>query len=428
MSLSYEQKMLQMKKMLGKRKQVNSAEQGIETSERNPSFIKPSEPIYVSEWEHEGLTVIRNDYGVVFKRVVKYPLHYRHGHYELKQLFTVQKKWARYEGEHPYKTLPAETLLFFDTETTGLKGVGTQIFLLGYLKFDGDAFVLTQYVLADPSHEVAFLTEGNWWKVDQTIVTYNGKSFDWPQLETRWTLNRAHLPKLVKAKHIDLLHSTKRIWKNDMDKMKLTAVEKEKLGFERVGDIPGFLAPVIYLDAVKSGNASSLMKVLQHNEWDLLSLITLYIHSSLLLFDQNLAESSTTYTNIGKWYGDLKQAETGAMVLEKVTDQFKQHETGMTYYHLGLQQKKLGDVAKAIISFEKCVPYVNMETKVKASEQVAMLAEHKLKDYVKALTYTECSIAYTNLLHHWSKEKLEKQLKQLEKRHARIIKKSSKPI
>ena len=411
-----------MKKLLGKKKQadVDSAS----AHKQNLTFSKPDEPAYVADWENAGLTAVRNDYGIVFKRVVKYPLHYNHGNYELKQLFAVQKKWARFEGEHPYKTLPEETLLFFDTETTGLKGVGTQIFLLGYLKLEGDEFVLTQYVLANPSNEVAFLREGNVWTANQTIVTYNGKSFDWPQLETRWTLNRAHLPKLVKSKHIDLLHSTKRIWKNDMEKMKLTSVEKEKLGFERVGDIPGFLAPVIYLDAVKCGNATSLMKVLHHNEWDLLSLITLYIHSSLLLFDQNLAESSTTYTNIGKWYGDLKQVEAGATVLEKVTDQFKQYETGMAHYHLGLQQKKLGEFEKAIASFEKCVSYVNIETKVKASEQVAMLAEHKLKDYVKALAFTERSMEYARMIQHWSTEKVEKQLNQLENRHARIVKKS----
>lgn len=409
-----------MKKLLGKKKPVETT-----TADNvQPTFSKPDEPIYVAEWESAGLSAIRNEYGIVFKREVKYPLHYRHGNYELKQLFTVQKKWARFVGEHPYKTLPTEALLFFDTETTGLKGVGTQIFLLGYLKLEGEAFVLTQYVLADPGNEVAFLREGNVWAADQTIVTYNGKSFDWPQLETRWTLNRAHLPTLVKSKHIDLLHSSKRIWKNDMDKMKLTSVEKEKLGFERVGDIPGFLAPVIYLDAIKSGHATSLMKVLHHNEWDLLSLITLYIHSSLLLFDQNLAESSTTYTNIGKWYGDLKYAETGATVLGHVTDQFKQYETGMAHYHLGLQLKKLGDFEKAMASFEKCVSYVNMETKVKASEQIAMLAEHKTKDYDKALQFTERSIAYVRMIQHWSEEKLEKQLNQLETRHARILKKS----
>ena len=120
-------------------------------------------------------------------------------------------------------------------------------------------------------------------------------------------LNQQFIPKLRPQRQIDLLHSTKRLWKDDLERMKLTQVEEEKLGFHRIDDIPGHLAPIIYFDAVKSGNADTLMKVLHHNEWDLLSLITLYIHSTNLLLDELGEESATTYTNIGKWYGDLKQ-------------------------------------------------------------------------------------------------------------------------
>lgn len=411
--MSYENKILQMKKMLGKKKASTSNEQQL-------SFVKPDEPKYVKQWESAGLEVVRTDYGIVFKRTVTYPLHYSHGNYELKQLFAVQKKWERFAEDHPYKTATNETLLFFDTETTGLKGTGTNIFLLGFLQHVENAFQLTQYVLADPANEVAFLQEGNVWSPEKTVVTYNGKSFDWPQLETRWTLNRQHLPKLSQFKHIDLLHSTKRIWKNDLDKMKLTAVEKEKLGFERVGDIPGFLAPVIYLDAVKNGDATSLMKVLKHNEWDLLSLVTLYIHSSLLLFSQSLSESSITYTNIGKWYGDLKDAVKGASVLENVTGQYKSFETGLAYFHLGVQQKKLANFEEAIQSFEQCISFVNIEYKVKASEQIAILSEHKIKDLQKAFKYTNLSLQYVHLIQHWTDIKKDKQLLSLTKRKIRL--------
>ena len=68
-----------------------------------------------------------------------------------------------------------------------------------------------------------------------------------------------------------------------MDTFKLTAVEEEQLGFFREGDIPGHMAPIIYQDAVKNGRAELLMKVLLHNEWDILSLVTLYIRSTDLL-------------------------------------------------------------------------------------------------------------------------------------------------
>ncbi|HCX47489.1 MAG TPA: exonuclease, partial [Bacillus sp. (in: Bacteria)] len=186
----------------------------------------------------------------VFKRHVQYPFSFQHGHYRLQSFFDALKKWQDASFDHPYALDLHEPVLFFDTETTGLKGVGTHIFLLGFLEVDEECFSLTQYILADPAHEAAFLFESKLWQKSATVITYNGKSFDWPQLETRWTLHQKTLPKLRSQRQIDLLHSSKRLWKNDMERLKLKSVEEEKLGFSRKGDIPGHLAPIIYLDAV----------------------------------------------------------------------------------------------------------------------------------------------------------------------------------
>ena len=115
------------------------------------------------------------------------------------------------------------------------------------------------------------------------------------------------LPKLRSQRQIDLLHSSKRLWKNDMERLKLKSVEEEKLGFR----VKGIFRPsrTYYLfGCSKSGIPDALIKVLHHNEWDLLSLITLYSHSTYLLFEQDHEESAKTFTNIGKWYGDLRKA------------------------------------------------------------------------------------------------------------------------
>ncbi len=110
------------------------------------------------------MTRIDNDYGIVFKRQVHYPFTYQHGHYQLQSFFDALVKWQSAEFEHPYALEMDEKVLFFDTETTGLKGVGTQIFLLGFLEVTDEDFVLTQYVLADPGHEVALLFESKLWQ------------------------------------------------------------------------------------------------------------------------------------------------------------------------------------------------------------------------------------------------------------------------
>lgn len=411
--MSYENKILQMKKMLGKKVQQP-------VSNEQSTYQKPVIPNYVNQWEKAGLTRIDNEFGIVFKRQVHYPFHYQHGHYPLQSFFDALTKWQSADFDHPYALDVDENVLFFDTETTGLKGVGTQIFLLGFLEVTKHDFVLTQYVLADPAHEAALLFESRLWQKTATIITYNGKSFDWPQLETRWTLNQKVLPKLRTQRQIDLLHSSKRLWKNDMERLKLKSVEEEKLGFSRVGDIPGHLAPIIYLDAVKSGVPDALMKVLVHNEWDLLSLITLYVHSTYLLFEQSSDESANTYTNIGKWYADLKKRPQSVNVLEKVTAQFDAREAGNAQFYLAMQLKKNKQYSEAVDAFVASLHFIEPRKKLQALEQLAIIYEHHLKDMKQALVYTLEGIQLITSTEDWRMEQKQKWEISWEKRLHRL--------
>jgi len=400
--MSYENKILQMKKMLGK-KTTTPVKQ-----EKPATYQKPETPSYTERWKRAGLTVVENDFGIVFKRQVHYPCHYQHGDYKLQSFFESLAKWQEAKFEHPYALDSNEQVLFFDTETTGLKGVGTQIFLLGFLEVSDESFILTQYLLADPAHEAALLFESKLWQKTATVITYNGKSFDWPQLETRWTLHQKELPKLRSQRQIDLLHSSKRLWKNDMERMKLKSVEEEKLGFSRIADIPGYLAPIIYLDAIKSGMPDALMKVLLHNEWDLLSLITLYSHSTNLLFEESNDESANTFTNIGKWYADLKESTQSVRMLEKVTSQFDALEAGHAQYYLALQHKRNKKFNEAIDAFVASLHFIDSRKKLHALEQLAIIYEHQIKDYEQALYYTQEGIQLIKRDEKWRVEQKQK--------------------
>lgn len=412
--MSYENKILQMKKMLGKK---------TEQKKEQAKFIKPEKPPYVEQWQQAGLELIENDFGILFKREVRYPLDYVHGNHKLRELFDSLNRWTTQEDDHPFAMTEDEVIVFFDTETTGLKGAGTYIFLLGFLEEKGEQFVLTQYVLADPSNEAAFLFESKLWQRNITVVSYNGKSFDWPQLEVRWTLNKQHIPKLKPQRQVDLLHSSKRLWKDDLSKMNLTQVEKEKLGFERQGDIPGHLAPIIYFDAIKSGNATTLMKVLIHNEWDLLSLITLYVHSTNLLLQQDGEESATTYTNIGKWFGDLKKRQTSAEILKAVTEQFDASEAGFAHFYLAFELKRTGEYELAVQAFRSAVPTLPRLKQVLAYEQLAMLYEHQLKDYQKAYELSQVGQELVTTHTYAKKEQQQRLLQNWRKRLLRLQRK-----
>ena len=334
-----------------------------------------------------------NDYGIVYKRTVVYEPTYQHGKFELSGLLDTVERWRESQEIHPLAPDFSRPLVFFDTETTGLKGTGTLIFLMGFIEYTEGTFTLTQYVLPGPDHEPAFLYASELWKAPMSIVMYNGKSFDMPQVETRWTMNRDHLPPLLKHTEIDLLHGSKRIWKNEMDTFKLTAVEEEQLGFFREGDIPGHMAPIIYQDAVKNGRAELLMKVLLHNEWDILSLVTLFIRSTDLLLKDDAFTTSNAKTNIGKWYTDLKSYNRSKDVLMDVIAEYGTEEP-RAHYHIGFLLKKEGRHTEAIESFAIAASSLTGRERVIALEELAKLFEHKVKEPEKALHYTKEAIRY----------------------------------
>lgn len=413
--MSYEKKILQMKKMLKKKNPEHTEEKVV--------FNKPTEPFYSKAWHDAGMRKLENDWGVVFIKETNYPLDYQHGKYKLQEFYDALQKWDEFEEEHPLKLTSDDIPLFYDTETTGLKGTGTHIFLNGILQESSEGFTLKQYVLADPSHETAFLFESKFWQGKKTIITYNGKSFDWPQLQTRWTLNRAHLPPLRQHPQIDLFHSSKRIWKNDLQRMKLSIVEEEKLDFHRVDDMPGYLAPMIYLDAVRSGDTEMLLQVLKHNEYDLLSLITLFIQATELVFAEVETDGATVHTNIGKWYNDLKQADKGSSVLADVSAQYNDEEAAFANFLLAAQLKKQKSYEEAVACYLKSLPYLEERQWTDASIQLAMLYEHQLIDFDEAERYT------LNALHRVKKSTLYKtetkhhKIAQIEKRLVRLRKK-----
>lgn len=371
--MSYEKKLLAMKSLVKKAVPV----------EKQPeqTFQKPPAPAYEKRWLTTELTKTENDFGIVYERTVRYPLSHMHGSICLGDVRGKLEHWDETEYAHPLS--PDGRLLFFDTETTGLKGAGVVIFLIGLLEMTETEFVMTQYVLPNPDHEAAFLYASKLWERDLTLVTYNGKSFDFPQLETRWAMHRGMLPPLPKAHQIDLLHGSRRIWKGEMTSFKLAEVEKQQLGFSRKDDVPGHMAPIIYQDAVKNGRAELLMKVLRHNEWDILSLVTLFSLSTDLVLQQGGERSAAIDTNIAKWFKDLGLTEQSYEEFQRIADTYGDSYP-LTHYHFGflLKQRKLHE--QAMESFSIVINSGSGREQIIACEELAKLLEHQQKDFDKA--------------------------------------------
>jgi hypothetical protein len=178
----------------------------------------------------------------------------------------------------------SDRALFVDLETTGLAGgAGTYAFLVGCGWFDGGVFRLRQFLLADFAAEAALLqafadlAAGAEW-----LVTYNGKAFDLPLIETRFALQRMRAP-FAEAAHVDMLHPARRMWRQEEVECRLTYLEQTLCGHEREGDVPGFEIPSRYFQYVRSGDPRPLAAVLEHNRLDIVSLAMLTARASQML-------------------------------------------------------------------------------------------------------------------------------------------------
>lgn len=168
--------------------------------------------------------------------------------------------------------LDLSRLLIVDTETTGLSGgTGTIPFLIGVAWFDDGVLKLEQLLAKNLGQEAAmlrFLAERV--RAASCLVTYNGKSFDWPLLRTRFIMNRVPAP--LPPPHLDLLHCTRRILKPRLGEVRLTDIERELLGFHREDDVPGSQIPELYFQFLRGAPAESLAGVIEHNANDVIAL------------------------------------------------------------------------------------------------------------------------------------------------------------
>ncbi|MGH2447153.1 MAG: ribonuclease H-like domain-containing protein [Chloroflexota bacterium] len=183
--------------------------------------------------------------------------------------------------------LDPHTSVFLDTETTGLNlGAGTCVFLIGLAWLDGSRLVARQYFLDTPRDEPAVLVSlGALLEPFQALITFNGKSFDWPMLENRYAYWRLPLP-MERPLHLDLLHPARRLWRRRLDSCSLGSLEHHILGLRRTrADVPGWQIPALYFQYQRTGYADPLEGVFYHNLHDVLSMVTLAMHMSGILSD-----------------------------------------------------------------------------------------------------------------------------------------------
>ena len=166
--------------------------------------------------------------------------------------------------------------LFLDTETTGLSGgTGTYAFLIGLGWWQEDGFTVEQYFMRNHGEEPSLLLEVLG-RLEQrrVLVTFNGKSFDWPLLQTRFQMTRMGAAPDPLA-HLDLLHPARQIWRLRLQSVALTQLERHVLQLDRGEDIPSDTIPQRYFDFLRGGPPEAMAEVFHHNQMDLCGLAAL---------------------------------------------------------------------------------------------------------------------------------------------------------
>ena len=327
----------------------------------------------------------------------KYTPGHRHGHVAVADTLPPDEScWSRFALLNGVTTpVPRDgKMLFIDLETTGLAGgAGTYAFLVGCAWYQGGTLRVRQFFLTNFAAERVLL-EAVAEVADAcgTLVTYNGKSFDLPLIETRFLLHRLETP-FAGIPHVDMLHPARRLWRDEVEEgCRLSALEQTQCGHVREGDVPGFEIPSRYFHFVRTGDPRGLAAVMEHNRLDLISLAVLTARASQLLEDgPAAARTGREALGMGRLYeraglmidacaSFLRAAEHGQ------TDTVTRAEAWRAYAVLSRRERRYGDAAngwRRILELRHCPPAIVRE----ASEALAVHHEHRLRDLQAARAF-----------------------------------------
>ncbi len=242
-----------------------------------------------------GASVV-TPYGPAWVAATRYPLA---GRPELAATLRSSPAALAALGRDPtLVALDLATAAFIDTETTGLSlGTGTYTFLIGIGVFETDpepSFAVYQFFMRDPAEERAQLH-----LVEEILgrcaglITFNGRAFDLPLIQNRFTL--AYLPApLPGAPHLDLLPPARRIWRARLGSCALGELERRVLEIQRTAaDVPGWMIPGIYHDYYRSPSADNralMARVFYHNLADVMAMALLVPRMARFFEPDGLAE------------------------------------------------------------------------------------------------------------------------------------------
>ncbi|MBK7929204.1 MAG: ribonuclease H-like domain-containing protein [Bryobacterales bacterium] len=288
------------------------------------------------------------------------------------------------------KPAPPAEWAFLDTETTGLAGgSGTCAFLIGVGRITPEGFRLRQFFLRDfgeePSVLEALTAELS---TARTLVTYNGRAFDIPLLETRYRMNRAR-PPFASLDHVDLLYGARRMWRLRLENCRLQQLEREIIGFEREGDIPGDQIPTAYFDFLRGQGAAWLAQVFEHNALDIVTLacVAAVLPQRFHEPASNKLDHPEEMVSMGRWLQQSARVEEAlALFREAAARGLRDELMSRTLWDVSLIERRQKHWDAAVAVWSELASFANPHQAL-ALIELSKHYEHREKNFEMALEW-----------------------------------------
>ena len=360
--------------------------------------------------------VVRTACGEHFETEKLFERHRRHGSMDISNLHELPADLLDSLSDGAIVSSHPTKWAFLDTETTGLAGgTGTYAFLVGVGSIEPAGFRLRQFFMRDYGEEASLLRRLSEHLAQfDVLITYNGKTYDQPLLETRFRMSRARHP-FDRLEHLDLLFGARRLWKLRLESCRLVDLENQILGVERQGDLPGEMIPYYYFEYLRTQQAFRLVPIFHHNAIDILSLacLTAIVPFAFRAPEETTFRHGADVIGLARWVLQAGRQEQALRLLRRAVDLGLPDDLLFrTLWDIGTMEKRLGRADAALAVFTDLAASRNAY-RPRALAELAKHYEHGERNYAMALEMTRSALALEDT------PELRKRERRLEERVAR---------
>ena len=380
------------------RKDITSAQTG--ASALHAPHRSGTARTFVEEWAEGG--VVANEFGDHFQSERLFSNLKQHGSADIGALSELPPTLLDALSDNGIPDVAPQRWAFLDTETTGLAGgSGTYAFLVGVGRITPDGFRVKQFFMRDYVEERSMLAalEAHLSEFD-VMITYNGKAYDQPLLETRYRMCR-HKPPFSRLEHLDLLFGARRLWKLRLESCRLVQLEQQILGVIREGDLPGELIPYVYFEYVRSREAQRLVPIFHHNAMDILTLacLTAVVPAAFRTIDLAALQGmgvrrGEDLVGISRWLLNAGESEKSLELLKRAIDLgLPDKLLFRSLWDVATIEKKLARTDAALKIYTELAGCRN-DHRVASLEELSKYYEHEEKNYSIALEFARQALEF----------------------------------